>query len=117
MVKTSRGILKYSTERASAKELGGTRQQSELTVTNERSSNFFGSMMAEFTLVKILNSSETRKSYPYEERPYETTPDRTCFSEKGLIMSCCSAILRIHLSLLIAIFLLEKVLIEDSSES
>ena len=35
---------------------------SELTVTNERSSKFFGSTTVQFTLVKILNSSATRKS-------------------------------------------------------
>ena len=33
-----------------------------LTVTKERSSKALGSMMAELTLVKILNSSETRRS-------------------------------------------------------
>src|SRR6516162_7550672 len=64
MVRTSRGILKYSTERAKAKELGGTIQTSDSTLTNERSSNFFGSTMVLFTLVKILNSSATRRSYP-----------------------------------------------------
>src|SRR5580704_16036701 len=64
IVRTSRGILKYSTDRASAKELGGTITDSACTVTKERSSNFLGSMMALFTLVKILNSSETRRSYP-----------------------------------------------------
>ena len=37
------------------------------TETNDRSSNAFGSMIALLTLVNILNSSETRKSYPYEE--------------------------------------------------
>jgi hypothetical protein len=42
-VRTSRGILKYSTERANANELGGTMQTSERRVTNERSSKFFGS--------------------------------------------------------------------------
>src|SRR5579883_1535502 len=61
-VRTSRGILKYSTERASAKEFGGTMAQSAVTVTNERSSNFFGSTIVLFTLVNILNSSATRKS-------------------------------------------------------
>src|SRR6202162_2962954 len=62
MVSTSRGILKYSTERARANELGGTMAHSELTVTNERSSKFLGSTTVQFTLVKILNSSATRKS-------------------------------------------------------
>src|SRR6185437_1227716 len=61
-VKTSRGILKYSTERARANELGGTIAQSELMVTNDLSSKFLGSTTVLFTLVKILNSSATRKS-------------------------------------------------------
>src|SRR5215469_4354340 len=61
-VSTSRGILKYSTERASAKELGGTMQTSDSTLTNERSSNFLGSTMVLLTSVKILNSSATRRS-------------------------------------------------------
>src|SRR5215813_3758725 len=64
MVSTSRGILKYSTERARANEFGGTSTEDACTLTNERSSKFFGSTMAEFTLVKILNSSATRRSYP-----------------------------------------------------
>src|SRR6266571_4752016 len=62
IVSTSRGILKYSTDRARAKELGGMMAQSERTVTNERSSKFFGSTTAQLTLVKILNSSATRRS-------------------------------------------------------
>src|SRR5581483_6189059 len=61
-VRMSRGILKYSTERASANEFGGTMAQSERTVTNERSSKFFGSTTVQFTFVKILNSSATRRS-------------------------------------------------------
>src|ERR1700733_6759852 len=64
IVSTSRGILKYSIDRASAKEFGGTITLSACTVTNERSSKFFGSMIALLTLVKILNSSETLRSYP-----------------------------------------------------
>src|SRR5580704_1056635 len=64
MVKTSRGILKYSTERASANEFGGTMATSERMVTNDFSSKCLGSTMEEFTLVKILNSSATRRSYP-----------------------------------------------------
>src|SRR6266567_5051589 len=62
MVNTVRGILKYSTERARANELGGTMQMSVCTVTKERSSKCLGSTMEEFTLVKILNSSATRRS-------------------------------------------------------
>src|SRR5271167_4411364 len=63
-VSTSRGILKYSTERASAKELGGTIATSVCMLTNERSSKCLGSTMVLLTLVKILNSSATRRSYP-----------------------------------------------------
>src|SRR5579884_1261924 len=62
IVKTLRGILKYSTDRASAKELGGTRIESARMVTNDFSSNALGSTIAELTLVKTLNSSATRKS-------------------------------------------------------
>src|SRR6516162_4200875 len=61
-VSTSRGILKYSMERARANELGGTTQTSESRLTKERSSNFFGSTTVLLTLVKILNSSATRRS-------------------------------------------------------
>src|ERR1700693_594439 len=57
MVSTSRGILKYSTDRASANEFGGTMATSAFTVTNERSSKCFGSTIVLLTLVKILNSS------------------------------------------------------------
>src|SRR5262252_7887559 len=64
MVSTSRGILKYSTDLASAKELGGTMATSVCTVTNDFSSKFLGSTIEEFTLVKILNSSATRRSKP-----------------------------------------------------
>ena len=53
---------RYSMERASANELGGMMTLGAVTVTNDRSSKALGSMMAELTLVKILNSSETRRS-------------------------------------------------------
>src|SRR6516164_10588284 len=69
IVSTSRGILKYSIERASANEFGGIMTLSATTVTNDRSSNAFGSMIALLTLVKILNSSETLRSYPYDDKP------------------------------------------------
>src|SRR6202046_5974403 len=62
MVSTSRGILKYSTDRASANEFGGTITLLACTLTKERSSKAFGSIIALLTLVKILNSSETRRS-------------------------------------------------------
>src|ERR1700685_3279214 len=64
IVNTFRGMRKYSIDRPSAKEFGGTMQTSPLNSTNERLSKCFGSTMLEFTLVKILNSSATRKSYP-----------------------------------------------------
>src|SRR6202451_856086 len=69
IVSTSRGILKYSIDRASANEFGGTITLGACTDTNERSSNAFGSIIALFTFVKILNSSETRRSYPYDDSP------------------------------------------------
>src|ERR1700710_1375220 len=62
IVSTSRGMRKYSTERASANEFGGTKILSASTLTKERSSKAFGSMMALLTLVKILNSLDTRRS-------------------------------------------------------
>src|SRR5579872_2110699 len=99
IVRMLRGILKYSIERASANEFGGTIQMSVCTVTNDFSSKCFGSTIVEFTFVKILNSSATRRSYPYDDSPYEITPSRTWFSENGLIMSCSWDILRIHRSL------------------
>src|SRR5271156_3190557 len=102
IVSTSRGILKYSIDRAKANEFGGTITLSACTVTNDRSSNDLGSMIALLTLVKILNSSETRRSYPYEERPYEITPSRTCFSLNGAIIPWSFACWRIQRSLLIA---------------
>src|SRR5882724_1372136 len=101
IVSTSRGILKYSTDRASANEFGGTMQTSDCTVTNDRSSKFFGSTTVQFTFVNTLYSSATRRSYPYEDTPYEITPLLTCFSENGLIMSCSRAVLRIQRSLFI----------------
>src|ERR1700761_4304975 len=103
MLITSRGMRKYSTDRARANEFGGTITDSACTVTNDRSSNAFGSMIALFTFVKILNSSETRRSYPYDDNPYEITPSRTCFSLKGSIIPCWSACSRIQRSLLIDI--------------
>jgi len=70
IVRTLRGILKYSTLLASAKLLAGTIQTSPLKLTNESSSNLLGSIMLLFILVKILYSSVTLISYPYEDNPY-----------------------------------------------
>jgi dCTP deaminase len=62
MVKTFLGILKYSTLLAKAKLLAGTIQTSPLKLTNEFSSNFFGSIILLLTLVNILYSSVTLMS-------------------------------------------------------
>src|SRR4030067_3697589 len=62
IVSTLRGIRKYSTVRASAKEFGGMMQTSPLKSTKLFGSNFLGSTMVELMLVKILNSSEQRTS-------------------------------------------------------
>src|SRR5262249_57497431 len=61
-VMTSRGMRKYSTVRASAKEFGGTMQTSAFKSTNDRGSKDFGSMTVVLMFVKILNSSATRMS-------------------------------------------------------
>src|SRR4030095_4064859 len=95
-VSTLRGMRKYSTVRASANEFGGMVQTSPLESTTGLVSKFFGSTVAEKTFVKILNSSATRTSYPYDETPYEITPCRTCLSSKGPIILCACAILRIQ---------------------
>ena len=55
-------MRKYSTERARAKELGGTMQTSPSKGTKLFSSNALGSTMALLTFVKILNSFATRMS-------------------------------------------------------
>src|SRR3989475_5819582 len=60
IVRTLRGMRKYSTERARANELGGTMQTSPLNSTNDFGSNRFGSTTADRALVKILNSGATR---------------------------------------------------------
>src|SRR5580658_10675973 len=63
-VKTLRGILKNSTVLARAKEFGGMMHTGPLKSTKDFSSKFFGSTMVELMLVKILNSSVQRTSYP-----------------------------------------------------
>src|SRR5579871_1211039 len=62
IVSTLRGMRKNSTDRASAKEFGGTMQTSPLNSTNDFASKRFGSTIVEFTLVKMRNSSATRMS-------------------------------------------------------
>src|ERR1700721_309619 len=59
---TLRGIRKYSTVLASAKEFGGMIHTGPLKSTNDFSSNFFGSTMVELMLVNILKSSAQRTS-------------------------------------------------------
>ena len=44
-------------------------QTSALTSTKERGSNNFGSMTVALMFVNTLNSSATRMSYPYDDRP------------------------------------------------
>ena len=58
----------------------------------------FGSTTPEFTFVNILNSFETLASYPYEERPKEILPFRTCLFTKGLIIPFVLTVFLIHLS-------------------
>src|SRR3972149_5558710 len=101
IVSTLRGILKYSTDRPRAKEFGGMMHTSPWKSTKERGSNALGSTMVLLMLVKILNSSEIRKSYPYEDTPYEIMPARARRSPNGLLVSCSTAIRVIHRSLLI----------------
>ena len=62
MVSTLRGIRKYSMVRARAKELGGIIHSSATTSKKLSSLKFFGSTVAECTLVKILNSLAQRTS-------------------------------------------------------
>jgi hypothetical protein len=62
MVKTLRGMRKYSTVRARANEFGGMMATSDLKSIIDWGLKFFGSTMAEKTLVKILNSFVTRIS-------------------------------------------------------
>ena len=57
-----RGTRKYSTVRASTKELGGITQTSELMSTKLFSSKFFGSTTVLWMLVKTLNSGAQRMS-------------------------------------------------------
>src|SRR5262245_2728062 len=69
IVITSRGIRKYSTLRPNTKELGGTMQIGPLESMKDFESKPLGSTIVLLMLVKILNSSAIRRSYPYEEMP------------------------------------------------
>src|SRR6266481_207317 len=80
IVSTFRGIRKYSTDRASAKEFGGMMHTSPLNSTNDFGSNCLGSTIVEFTFVKIRNSSATRISYAVFCLKKKNTPSRTCRS-------------------------------------
>ena len=62
MTRTSFGILKYSTVLARTKELGGIIHSSTFLDTKLLFLKFFGSTIAEYTSVKILNSFETLAS-------------------------------------------------------
>src|SRR5262249_55822160 len=59
---TSRGISMYSTVSARAKLLGGIKQYSASTSTNDRGSKFFGSTTAPQTLVNTWNLRSRRTS-------------------------------------------------------
>src|SRR5215831_8074583 len=61
-VRMLRGIRKYSTDRASANEFGGTMQTSPSYSTNDFVSNCLGSTIELRTFVKIRNSRATRMS-------------------------------------------------------
>src|SRR6185437_90572 len=61
-VRTLRGMRKYSTERASAKLLGGTMHTSPSNSTNDLGSKFLGSTTELNPLVKIGTSRATRMS-------------------------------------------------------
>src|SRR6266850_2744823 len=62
IVRTFRGMRKYSTEVASTKELGGTMHTSPENSTNDFGSKCLGSTTADSAFVKILNSGATRMS-------------------------------------------------------
>src|SRR5512137_99893 len=62
IVSTLRGMRKYSTVLASAKEFGGMTQTSPTTSTKLPSSKFLGSTVAELMLVNTLNWRAQRTS-------------------------------------------------------
>src|SRR5207247_10362903 len=76
-------MRKYSTDRARAKEFGGTMHTSPVNSTNDFGSKRLGSTTAESAVVKILNWGATRVSYPYDETADEMTPARAWFSANG----------------------------------
>ena len=67
--------------------------------------------------VNTLNSSATRMSYPYDDRPYDTTPPRTWFSTNGSIMRCSFAMRLIHESALIDIDVASSVSSPERNQS
>src|SRR2546427_249317 len=91
-------MRKYSTERASANELGGTMQTSPANSTNDRGSKFLGSTTAESALVKIGTGGATRMSSPYDDTPNKMTPAVTWVSANGSIMRRSRAMRRIQRS-------------------
>src|SRR5260370_41511574 len=62
IVSALRGIRKYSTDVASAKEFGGTMQTSPVNSTKALGSKCLGSTTAGNAVVKILNSGAARMS-------------------------------------------------------
>src|SRR5205814_9519129 len=83
IVRTLRGIRKYSTERARANELGGTMHTSPVNSTKDFGSKRLGSRTADGASVKILNSGVTRMSQPDDATPDEMTPARAWFRASG----------------------------------
>jgi len=67
-VNTLRGILKYSTVPASAKEFGGMMHTGPLKSTNDFSSNFFGLTMRGGSIVKIFTIIPSASSISKEIR-------------------------------------------------
>src|SRR5580704_16023104 len=62
IVSTLRGMRKYSTDRPSANEFGGTMHTGPLNSTKDLASKFLGSTIVELTFVKMRKSSATRMS-------------------------------------------------------
>src|SRR5438034_6985757 len=91
-------MRKYSTDRARAKEFGGTMDTSPVNSTNDFGSKCFGSTTADSALVKILNSGATRIFFFKQKTAYEITPARAWFSANGSIMRRSVAMRRIQRS-------------------
>ena len=91
-VRTLRGIRKYSTERASANEFGGTMQTSPSNSTKDFGSKSLGSTIEFRTLVKIRNSRRDAHVVAVGADPVgDHARARTWRSSKGSIMPCSRA--------------------------